>query len=104
MAARKSPTKSSPRPSADNAVRGTGGELHFSAGGKHPPLTTNQGIPVSDNQNSLRAHDQLDVVDQAATVQFVRFHVSSPWESDINASGCGQPVTATARRAIVNVS
>ncbi|MDZ4047402.1 MAG: catalase, partial [Pseudoxanthomonas sp.] len=58
MAARKSPAKSSPRPSADNAVRGTGGELHFSAGGKHPPLTTNQGIPVSDNQNSLRAHDR----------------------------------------------
>ena len=58
MAARKSPAKSSPRPRADNAARGTGGELHFSAGGKHPPLTTNQGIPVSDNQNSLRAHDR----------------------------------------------
>ena len=50
------------------------------------------------------AHDQLDVVDQAATVQFVRFHISSPWESDIDASGCGQQVSATARRAIVNVS
>ena len=58
MAARKSSAKSSPRPSADNAARGAGGELHFSAGGKHPPLTTNQGIPVSDNQNSLRAHDR----------------------------------------------
>jgi catalase len=33
-----------------------GGELHQVAGGEHPPLTTNQGIPVSDNQNSLRAH------------------------------------------------
>ena len=58
MAARKSPAKSSPRPRSDNAARGTGGELHFSVGGKHPPLTTNQGIPVSDNQNSLRAHDR----------------------------------------------
>lgn len=39
---------------ADNTL-GNGGELHQPAGGTHPPLTTNQGIPVSDNQNSLRA-------------------------------------------------
>ena len=32
-----------------------GGELHQGAGGKHPPLTTNQGVVLSDNQNSLRA-------------------------------------------------
>lgn len=32
-----------------------GDELHQQAGGTHPPLTTNQGIPVADNQNSLRA-------------------------------------------------
>ncbi len=32
-----------------------GGELHQSAGGSHPPLTTNQGVPIRDNQNSLRA-------------------------------------------------
>jgi catalase len=35
--------------------RGRGDELHQSAGGTHPPLTTNQGIPIADNQNSLRA-------------------------------------------------
>lgn len=34
----------------------TGGELHQVAGGEHPALTTNQGIPISDNQNSLRAN------------------------------------------------
>jgi len=33
-----------------------GGELHQIAGGEHPALTTNQGIPVSDNQNSLKAN------------------------------------------------
>ena len=33
-----------------------GGELHQIAGGEHPVLTTNQGIPISDNQNSLRAN------------------------------------------------
>jgi catalase len=32
-----------------------GGELHEVASGKHPQLTTNQGVPLSDNQNSLRA-------------------------------------------------
>ena len=30
--------------------------MHQSAGGEHPALTTNQGTPVSDNQNSLRAN------------------------------------------------
>ncbi|HCK81512.1 MAG TPA: catalase [Candidatus Competibacter sp.] len=34
---------------------GQGGELHQRASGSHPALTTNQGVPVSDNQNSLRA-------------------------------------------------
>lgn len=35
---------------------GNGGELHQTAGGANPALTTNQGIPVSDNQNSLKSH------------------------------------------------
>ena len=34
---------------------GSGGELHQSATGQHPPLTTAQGTPISDNQNSLRS-------------------------------------------------
>jgi catalase len=33
-----------------------GGELHQLAGGAHPPLTTNQGVALSDNQNSLKAN------------------------------------------------
>ncbi|MEO8808888.1 MAG: catalase [Rhodanobacter sp.] len=36
-------------------MRGNADELHQLAGGKHPPLTTNQGVPVSDDQNSLRS-------------------------------------------------
>jgi catalase len=35
---------------------GNGGELHQVASGTHPALTTNQGTPVSDNQNSLKAN------------------------------------------------
>jgi len=34
----------------------SGGALHQIAGGKHPELTTNQGVVLSDNQNSLRAN------------------------------------------------
>jgi catalase len=33
-----------------------GGELHQIAGEEHPALTTNQGVSLSDNQNSLRAN------------------------------------------------
>jgi catalase len=33
-----------------------GGELHQLAGGAHPALTTNQGVALSDNQNTLRAN------------------------------------------------
>src|SRR5271154_6199633 len=34
--------------------KGQGGETHQVAGGDVPVLTTQQGIPVSDDQNSLR--------------------------------------------------
>jgi len=40
---------------AKGTHRAAGGELHQVAGGGHPALTTNQGLALSDNQNSLRA-------------------------------------------------
>lgn len=39
-----------------NSSSAAGGELHQIAGEDHTVLTTNQGIPISDNQNSLRAN------------------------------------------------
>ena len=45
-------TRSPQRSTADET--GTGGELQQQADGRHPVLTTQQGIPVPDNQNSLR--------------------------------------------------
>ncbi|HWH81631.1 MAG TPA: catalase, partial [Burkholderiaceae bacterium] len=42
--------------SHSNTSTGHGGELHLPSGGTHPPLTTNQGLAVGDNQNSLKAH------------------------------------------------
>jgi catalase len=38
----------------ETIARGDGGETHQSAGGDVPVLTTQQGIPVSDDQNSLK--------------------------------------------------
>ena len=38
--------------------RGKGGETHQTADGGMPTLTTQQGTPVSDDQNSLRAGDR----------------------------------------------
>ncbi|GAB2823914.1 catalase [Comamonas piscis] len=39
-------------------TQGAGGERHEQAGDGHPVMTTQQGIPVSDNQNSLRAFNR----------------------------------------------
>jgi catalase len=39
-----------------DSQRAAGGELHQTAAGEHPALTTNQGVALSDNQNSLRAN------------------------------------------------
>lgn len=36
-------------------LRGKGGELHQQAEGEVPTMTTQQGLPVADDQNSLRA-------------------------------------------------
>ena len=41
---------------AADATYGNAGELHQTSGHGHPDLTTNQGLPVADDQNSLRAH------------------------------------------------
>jgi catalase len=37
-----------------SATIGAGGEVHQTAGGDHAVLTTQQGIPVADDQNSLK--------------------------------------------------
>lgn len=56
MAASKPTGKRAPAPSqkSQSQQRGEGDELHLQAGGTHPAMTTAQGIPVADNQNSLR--------------------------------------------------
>ncbi len=49
-------TPRTPRSSSTPSdTRGQGDELQQQAGGSHPVLTTQQGIAVADNQNSLKA-------------------------------------------------
>lgn len=69
MTAKKKPSRiptasratSSTRPSRElepirGEERGRAGELQRFAESGDPALTTNQGVPISDNQNSLRSH------------------------------------------------
>jgi len=57
MASRKptAESKVQPKRSGKNDVTGNGGELHQLAGGTHPPLTTQTGAIISDDENSLKA-------------------------------------------------
>ena len=57
MATRKAGSKGagSARAGSKAPTRGNGGETHQVAGASDDFLTTAQGIPISDNQNSLRA-------------------------------------------------
>ena len=49
------PHSALPSSTQSDTFRGNGGELQQQAHGKHPTLTTQQGIAVADNQNSLRS-------------------------------------------------
>ncbi|QEL17617.1 catalase [Limnoglobus roseus] len=57
MAASQKPSPVDPTPASGTLPDspGTGGETHQTAGGKSPVLTTQQGAPVADDQNTLRA-------------------------------------------------
>jgi catalase len=48
-------TRKATKTAAHPSKRGRGDELHEFAADGQPVLTTNQGLPLSDNQNSLRA-------------------------------------------------
>ncbi len=50
----KQKTKTNAKRSNPTETRGEGGEAHYLATSAEQTLTTNQGIPVADNQNSLR--------------------------------------------------
>src|ERR1700722_5784493 len=47
--------KSKPRDPKNAPKLGSGGETHQQSAPSAVPITTNQGLPISDNQNSLKA-------------------------------------------------
>ena len=53
--AKRTSKKSAPKSSEIEIKNGHGGETHQQANPKDTPLTTNQGLPVSDDQNSLQS-------------------------------------------------
>ncbi len=53
------PQKPRVQPGAsDHSTTGHGGELHQLAGGTHPPLTSQTGAIIADDENSLRAGER----------------------------------------------
>ena len=52
------PEKSRLQPGASDQSVGHGGETHQVAGGTHPPLTTQTGAIIADDENSLRAGER----------------------------------------------
>ena len=56
MTNRKRPAaKTKSRSNAAGSTEGNAGELHQTATAPHKRLTNNHGVPLSDNQNSLKA-------------------------------------------------
>ena len=51
-----------------------GGETHQTTDGQHPVLTTNQGIHISDNQNSLKAGERGPVLLEDFVLREKIFH------------------------------
>src|SRR5262245_32535845 len=57
-----------------HAVNRNGGETHQQAAGDEAKLTTNQGIPVSDNQNQLKAGSRGPVLLEDFVLREKIFH------------------------------
>jgi catalase len=53
---------------------GNGGETHQTAGGKIAQLTTQQGAPISDDQNSLKAGPRGPVLMEDFVMREKIFH------------------------------
>ena len=70
---------------------GDGGELHQQAGGEVPPLTTQVGAPISDDQNSLRVgrRGPTLIEDQAFREKLFHFDHERIPERVVHARGYG---------------
>ena len=67
----------------DDSQVAAGGELHQVAAGDHPALTTNQGVALADNQNSLRAHPRgPTLLEDSSFAKKSRISITSVFRSD----------------------
>src|SRR5580693_4198899 len=103
----KSLEKSDPQ-----ATIGAAGELHQVAGGKHPPMTTQTGAIVPDDENSLKAGDRGPTVleDHILLEKIQHFDHERIPERIVHARGFGahgffeltKPLKGVSRAAIFN--
>ena len=98
--------------SAPQPAIGAAGELHQVAGGKHPPMTTQTGAIVSDDENSLRAGERGPTVleDHILLEKIQHFDHERIPERIVHARGVGahgyfeliKPLKGISRAAIFN--
>jgi catalase len=82
--------------------RGQAAELHQFADSGDPKLTTNQGLPISDNQNSLRAHARGPTLleDFILREKITHFDHERIPERIVHARGVGAHGTFTLHRSL----
>ncbi len=107
----KKPSKTTDK-SDPQATIGAAGELHQVAGGKHPPMTTQTGAIVSDDENSLRAGERGPTVleDHILLEKIQHFDHERIPERIVHARGFGahgyfeltKPLKGVSRAAIFN--
>lgn len=85
-----SATKTSSKPNSLAKVRG--GEPHQQSAPSDVPITTNQGLPISDNQNSLRAGTRgpMMLEDFVLREKITHFDHERTPERSVHARGAGE--------------
>src|ERR1700691_615956 len=88
---REKPIKAQVRQTEPKQVKADGGETHQQAPLSQTPLTTNQGLPISDNQNSLRAGERGPTLleDFILREQITHFDHERTPERIVHARGAG---------------
>src|SRR6478609_12224587 len=101
------PTKAASKSSAIETIEGPGGEPHQQAsGGGAAQLTTNHGVPISDNQNSLKAGPRGPVLLEDFHLREKIFHFDHERipERIVHARGSGAHGVFTANGAAASVT
>src|SRR3954462_4591059 len=74
MAEQSDDARKTARYGNSEVATGRGGETHQAAGDGRPTLTTQQGVPVADDQNTLRAGRRGPALREDVRVREKMFH------------------------------